>query len=103
MTTLTIHHIQEALRMLEAPRVKIDFIAIHPHDILQVFRSLRRGGYTLMRHGTGRTYTVSDRGMFVAEIYIPLPELASAMERGKFIPIPRQALKWPKMKPSGGF
>lgn len=102
MTTLTIHDIQDALQAV-SPIVKIDFFAIHPHDTLAVFRSLRRGGYTLTRHGTERTYTVSDRGMFVAEIYIPLPELASAIERGKFIPIPRQALKWPNVKPSGGF
>lgn len=103
MTTLTIHHIQDALREL-SPIVKIDFFAIHPHDTLQVFRSLRRGGFTLTRQGRNkRTYTVTDKEMYIAEIYIPLPELASAMERGKFIPIPRQALQWPKMKPSGGF
>lgn len=104
INTLPIHHIQDALRMLEAPRVTIDFIVIHPHDTLQVFRSLRRGGFTLTRQGRNkRVYTVTDKEMYIAEIYIPLPELASAMERGKFIRIPRAALKWPKVKPSGGF
>jgi uncharacterized membrane protein len=101
--TLTLQAIQDALRMLEAPRVKIDFIVIHPYDTLTVFRLLRRGGYTLTRWGIGRIYVVKDRGVYVSKIYIPRPEFSGGMERGKFIPIPEEALQWPKIKASGGF
>lgn len=103
MTTLTRQAIEDALRMLEAPRVKAFFVAIHPHDTLQVFRSLKRAGYTLTRQGIGRIYVVRDNEIYIGKIYIPRPEFSEGMERGKFIVIPEEALQWPKIKPSGVF
>jgi len=103
MTTLTIQAIYDAMKMLDAP-VKPYFIAIHPHDTLTVFRLLRRGGYTLTRQGIGRIYVVRDGEMYISKIYIPRPQFSGGMERGKFIPIPEEALQWPKIKPRvGGF
>lgn len=94
MTTLTIQAIEDALSQLVNLVERIDFIAIHPDDTLQVFRSVKRAGFTLTRqHKRGRIYTVSNKGYFIAEIYIPLPHFASSMKRGQFIPIPRQSLK----------